>query len=142
LRPPAIYGHGCPGSFSLLRKLIHNKVPLPLLSTSFSRSFLSIANYSLYVRFFVDAGQAGVFNIADPDLLTLHETFQLVATSLAKPLRLLPPTNPFSLLGFDKILDRTLSSFILNVDLVKEVLPSHLLIPSELAIINAFSIAV
>jgi len=139
LRPPAIYGHRCPGSFSTLRKFINYKVPLPQPSPSASRSFLSVSNFSLYIKHFIDTQQCGVFNIADPDLLTLLETFQLVATSMAKPIHFLPINLSLKLLGLNKKVESMMSSFILNTDSSLKLLPPQALYPSRLAIINAFA---
>ena len=139
LRPPAIYGNGCPGSFSLLRKLIYHQIPLPILPTDSSRSFLSISNFARYIHFFIDSCHSGTFNIADPDLLTLKETFHLVADSMAKPLRFLPYRKLLSLLGFESKLFRLTTSFVLDTSSANQLLPSNMLCPSDLAIINSFS---
>ncbi|CUJ38172.1 NAD-dependent epimerase/dehydratase family protein [Achromobacter xylosoxidans] len=91
VRPPMVYGVGCPGNFPRLIKLVRSGMPLPFGSVTGSRSFVHVDNLaSLLAHCAVQPDIAGVFVAGDGSDFELPALIRTIAAGIHCPARLVP----------------------------------------------------
>ncbi|WP_322881041.1 NAD-dependent epimerase/dehydratase family protein [Pandoraea sputorum] len=92
VRPPLVYGPGCPGNFLRLLKLVATGLPLPLGSVSALRSYVGVDNLCDFLRVCIEDERAAgkTFVIADDKPLALPEVLRELASGMGRSARLLP----------------------------------------------------
>ena len=91
VRPPMVYGAGCPGNFPRLVKLVKSGMPLPFGSVTGTRSFIHVDNLaSLLAHCAEQSGMAGVFIAGDGSDYELPELIRAIAAGIHRPARLVP----------------------------------------------------
>ncbi|MEJ8591097.1 NAD-dependent epimerase/dehydratase family protein [Riemerella anatipestifer] len=81
LRPPMIHGQGDKGNLGLLYKLISKGIPYPLASFNNRRSFISIDNFTFFIREIIENGknlESGIYHIADDEAVSTKEIISLI----------------------------------------------------------------
>jgi nucleoside-diphosphate-sugar epimerase len=108
LRPVMIYGANSTGNLYSLYSFVKRGLPYPFAAFSNSRSFLSIENFMHVVLQILKRPdfKAGIYNVADDEVLSTNEIIELVGAAISKKPRLwkVSPNliKTFALLG-DKI---------------------------------------
>jgi len=92
VRPPMVYGPGCPGNFPRLLKLVASGVPLPLASMRSVRSFIQVDNL---VSFLVMCAsrvlpEQSVFVIGDGSDWSTAQLTKSMAEALGRSSRMFP----------------------------------------------------
>lgn len=88
LRPPMIYGKGCPGNF---RSLVSIAGWLPCFpSVPGRRSMLYVGNLNRLVQLLVEDGARGIYCPQDRDYVNTSEMIQAIAQARGKRLALIP----------------------------------------------------
>jgi UDP-glucose 4-epimerase len=91
VRPPMVYGPGCPGNFGRLVRLVQRGIPLPFGSLRGTRSFVQVDNLAAFLqRCCAQDAPAGTFVVADGSDWSLPELVRAIAAALHRPARLLP----------------------------------------------------
>lgn len=95
VRPPMVYGAGCPGNFPRLIKLVKSGLPLPFGSVIGMRSFIHVDNLaSLLAHCAEQPDMGGVFVAGDGSDFELPELIRAIAAGIRRPARLVPfPTG-------------------------------------------------
>lgn len=99
LRPPMVYGPHSPGNLQKLARMVLKPVAVPLGAIDGRRNLLSVSSLCEAITLLLqDTGDAnGVWNIAEPDQVSVPEIMQALARGMyGKPVFL--PTVPASLL--------------------------------------------
>ena len=95
VRPPLVYGPGCPGNFLRLLKLLSSRVPLPFGAFEARRSFVGVENLANFlVTCTLHERAAGeVFLVSDMDDVALPELLRLLAVGMERsaPIFSFPP---------------------------------------------------
>lgn len=95
VRPPLVYGPGCPGNFLRLLKLLSSRIPLPFGAMHNKRSFVGVWNLADFLATCLVHPQAPghVFLISDLDDVTLPDLLRGLARGMGKraPLVSVPP---------------------------------------------------
>ena len=95
LRPPLVYGPGCPGNFLRLLKLLSTRIPLPFDAMRNKRSFIGIWNLADFLATCLVHDKAGghVFLISDLEDVTLPDLLRGLALGMGRtvPLFSVPP---------------------------------------------------
>jgi UDP-glucose 4-epimerase len=86
LRPPMVYGPGCPGNYAKLRRLAAWLPIFPDLDNA--RSVLHIQNLCALVRFLIAQGAGGLFLPQDPALCPTAGLFAKLAADQGRRVRL------------------------------------------------------
>jgi len=76
LRPPMVHGPGDKGNLGLLYKLISKGIPYPLASFDNSRSFISIDNFSFFIKEIIkkqDQIVSGIYHISDDEPISFRK---------------------------------------------------------------------
>lgn len=76
LRPPMVHGPGDKGNLGLLYKLISKGIPYPLASFDNRRSFISIDNFSFFIKEIVEKSDrlsSGIYHIADDEAISTNQ---------------------------------------------------------------------
>jgi nucleoside-diphosphate-sugar epimerase len=103
LRPPLVYGPGCPGNFASLIKLVGRGLPLPLRTIPSERSLVSIWNLSSLIGSCVE--YSGVVNdtflVSDQDDVSLPQILTFLGQGMGRRVRLFafPPALLVALAG-------------------------------------------
>ena len=95
VRPPLVYGPGCPGNFLRLLKLLSTRIPLPFGAMRNKRSFIGIWNLADFLATCLVHDKAGghVFLISDLEDVTLPDLLRGFAHGMDRtvPLFSVPP---------------------------------------------------
>ena len=95
VRPPLVYGPGCPGNFLRLLKLLSTRIPLPFGAMRNKRSFIGIWNLADFLATCLVHDKAGghVFLISDLEDVTLPDLLRGLALGMGRtvPLFSVPP---------------------------------------------------
>jgi len=81
LRPPMVHGPSDKGNLGLLYKLISKGIPYPLASFNNQRSFISIDNFSFFVKEIIekqDLLQSGIFHISDDEAISTNQIIEII----------------------------------------------------------------
>ncbi|HEX7892069.1 MAG TPA: NAD-dependent epimerase/dehydratase family protein [Ramlibacter sp.] len=90
VRPPMVYGPGCPGNLPRLVRLVRSGVPLPFASARGVRSFIHVDGLaSFLVRCAADGAPAGTFVIGDGSDWTLPDLVRAIASAQGRAARLI-----------------------------------------------------
>lgn len=86
VRPPLVYGPGCPGNFLRLLKLLSAGVPLPFGAVRSKRSFIGVSNLADFlVTCVVNERAAGhTFLVSDMDDIALPDLLRRLAEGMGK----------------------------------------------------------
>jgi nucleoside-diphosphate-sugar epimerase len=129
LRPPIVYGPGVRANFLRLLKLVKFGFPLPLASIKNRRSLIYVGNLiDAIVTCLVHPKAAGeTFLVSDGQDVSTPELIRRIAYSMGKPARLyFFPTSIIQLVaglfGKSAIVDRLISSLIVNISKIKHEL--------------------
>ena len=127
VRPPLVYGPGCPGNFRKLTKLVATGVPLPLGNINSQRNMIGITNL---VDFLIrvaeyDEPVAGIYNIADTETVSLQELFRLIGGGLERRVKLVRFPESivrlvFNLFGKAEIFKKLRASACIDSSLARE----------------------
>lgn len=92
LRPPLVYGSGCPGNFNRLMRIVDRGLPLPLASINNVRHMISLVNLcDLLAHIIISRKSAGqVFLASDGVGLSTPGLIRRIAFYMGKPARLFP----------------------------------------------------
>ncbi|MHA3904155.1 NAD-dependent epimerase/dehydratase family protein [Castellaniella sp. WN] len=91
LRPPMVYGAGCPGNFPRLVKLVRSGIPLPFGSVVGVRSFIHVDNLASMLAYCIETPYMdGVFVAGDGSDFELPELIRMIAAGVHTPSRLVP----------------------------------------------------
>lgn len=95
VRPPLVYGPGCPGNFLRLLKLLSTRIPLPFGAMRNKRSFIGIWNLADFLATCLvhDKAAGHVFLISDLEDVTLPDLLRGFAHGMDRtvPLFSVPP---------------------------------------------------
>lgn len=91
VRPPLVYGPGCPGNFLRLLKLVSLRVPLPFGSIWNRRSFIGVWNLASFLAASAMHTKAAnqIFLVSDAEDIALPDLLKLLAEGMHVKLRLL-----------------------------------------------------
>ncbi len=81
LRPPMVHGPGDKGNLGLLYKLISKGIPYPLASFDNQRSFISIDNFSFFVKEIIEKQnllQSGIYHITDDEPISTNQIIEII----------------------------------------------------------------
>ncbi|WP_312323098.1 NAD-dependent epimerase/dehydratase family protein [Soonwooa sp.] len=81
LRPPMVHGPGDKGNLGLLYKLISKGIPYPLASFDNSRSFISIDNFSFFIKEIIkkqDQIVSGIYHISDDEPISTNRIIEII----------------------------------------------------------------
>lgn len=87
LRPPMVHGPGDKGNLGLLYKMISKGIPYPLSSFENSRSFISITNFSFFIKKIIgnsDKLKTDIYHIADDESISTSEIVEIIKASTGK----------------------------------------------------------
>ncbi len=87
VRPPMVHGSGDKGNLGLLYKLISKGIPYPLYSFNNKRSFISIDNFTFYIKKIIEKHHLltnGIYHISDNDSLSSAELIKIIKGVLDK----------------------------------------------------------
>ena len=87
VRPPMVHGSGDKGNLGLLYKLISKGIPYPLSSFNNKRSFISIDNFTFYIKKIIEKHHLltnGIYHISDNDSLSSAELIKIIKGVLDK----------------------------------------------------------
>lgn len=93
LRPPMVHGPGDKGNLGLLYKMISKGIPYPLSSFDNSRSFISITNFSFFIKKIIgnsDKLKTDIYHIADDESISTSEIVEIIKESTGKNVLNLP----------------------------------------------------
>ncbi|MBN9247526.1 MAG: NAD-dependent epimerase/dehydratase family protein [Hyphomicrobium sp.] len=92
LRPVLVYGGGVRGNMGALMRLAALPVPLPFGALKARRSLLSIGNLLSAIQYVLQTQTAEntIFDVADPDPLTIADVIRALRRGLGRPELLLP----------------------------------------------------
>lgn len=82
IRPPMVYGKGCPGNYVLLRKLSVKTPIFPKVDNK--RSMIFIDNLVLFVRNLIENRMSGIFHPQDPQFVNTTQMVSLIAKEHSK----------------------------------------------------------
>ena len=84
VRPPLVYGPGCPGNFLRLLKLLSSRIPLPFGAMRNRRSFIGVWNLADFLATCVvhDKAAGQVFLVSDMDDVTLPDLLRGLARGM------------------------------------------------------------
>lgn len=95
VRPPLVYGPGCPGNFLRLLKLLSTRMPLPFGAMRNKRSFVGVWNLADFLATCLvhDKAAGQVFLISDLEDVTLPDLLRGLARGMGRsaPLFSVPP---------------------------------------------------
>ncbi|MFE5324057.1 NAD-dependent epimerase/dehydratase family protein [Paenibacillus sp. NPDC056579] len=86
IRPPMVYGHRCPGNYSILRKIALITPIFPKVNNQ--RSMIYINNLSEFIRLLVNNQEAGIFFPQNSDYVSTSEMVQMIAESKGRKIYL------------------------------------------------------
>src|SRR5690606_22094138 len=87
VRPPMVHGPGDKGNLGLLYKLISKGIPYPLAAFDNSRSFISIDNFTFFIKQIIERYEVlenGIYHIADDEPISTHEIINIIKTENRK----------------------------------------------------------
>lgn len=90
VRPPLVYGHGAPGNFKRLQRLVRTRIPLPLGAIENRRSFVAVENLTNFIAVCIvhPAAANQVFLVSDGDDVSTPDFLRVVGRAMAKRVRL------------------------------------------------------
>jgi nucleoside-diphosphate-sugar epimerase len=129
VRPPLVYGPGCPGNFARLLRIIHQFLPLPLASIKNRRSFISIRSLTDFLSLCIThpAAVNETFLVSDGNDVSTPELVRLIANAMGKRPNLWPfPTTMMKLasqlVGRASIYDRLAGDLQIDIEHTCKVL--------------------
>lgn len=81
LRPPMVHGPGDKGNLGLLHKLISKGIPYPLASFDNRRSFISIDNFSFFIKEIIEKENlllSGIYHISDDEPISTIQIIEII----------------------------------------------------------------
>lgn len=99
IRPPMVYGPGCPGNMARLSNLVRRLPVHPLGWSHNCRSLVSIDNLCAMTARIVQTQSQGIYLPQDPVPLSIAEICTLLSKAQKRPARLLPVPAPLIKLG-------------------------------------------
>jgi nucleoside-diphosphate-sugar epimerase len=92
VRPPLVYGHGAPGNFAQMMKVLTRGVPLPLDSVRNLRSFVYVGNLSdALIRCATHPAAAGqTYLVSDGEDVSTPDLLRLLGDEMERPAFLFP----------------------------------------------------
>lgn len=81
LRPPMVHGEGDKGNLGLLYKLISKGIPYPLSSFDNQRSFISIDNFSFFIKEIIEKFEmlpSGIYHISDDQTISTQQIIDII----------------------------------------------------------------
>lgn len=85
LRPPIVYGEGCPGNYSRLANMAINLPIFPDIENE--RSMIFIDNLSEFIRILIDNNQAGIYFPQNKDYVNTTDLVRLIAKAHGKEIK-------------------------------------------------------
>ncbi|WP_151208999.1 NAD-dependent epimerase/dehydratase family protein [Bordetella petrii] len=91
VRPPMVYGPGCPGNFARLRRLLQTGLPLPFGAADARRSFIFVDNLvDLLLHCAAHPNGHGVYVAGDGSDYAVPQLLRAMGRELGRPARLFP----------------------------------------------------
>jgi nucleoside-diphosphate-sugar epimerase len=91
VRPPMVYGAGCPGNFPRLVKLVKSGIPLPFGNVTGIRSFVHVDNLASMLAYCAETPNVdGVFVVGDGSDFELPDLIRAIAAGVQTSSRLVP----------------------------------------------------
>ena len=87
VRPPMVHGPGDKGNLGLLYKLISKGIPYPLASFNNRRSFISIVNFTFFIKQIIERYRVlenGIYHIADDESISTKEIINVIKAETKK----------------------------------------------------------
>ncbi|NQZ19004.1 MAG: NAD-dependent epimerase/dehydratase family protein, partial [Bdellovibrionales bacterium] len=79
LRPPMVYGHGAPGNFQIVEKLVQRNLPVPFAAVEEKRNFIYIENLCAFIDLCLTSDKAikETFLVCDGPSMSVGDFFNL-----------------------------------------------------------------
>lgn len=116
VRPPMVYGPGCPGNMARLQRLVARLPALPLGWQHNRRSLVAIDNLIAMTRCILEQQASGIFLPQDPEPLSIQQLSQLLADAQQRRRWLFSPSRPLLLLA-QRLRPRLINSLYGNFQL-------------------------
>lgn len=121
VRPPLVYGPGCPGNMQRLLHIVSSGVPLPFGSINNQRSLIGIDNLCSFLARCVDDSRVDnqSFVVSDPTTISLPDLLRTLAEGMDCSSLLFPLPYSFtlaaaSLLGRGEMIRKLCSSLVVD----------------------------
>jgi len=88
VRPPIVYGKGCPGNMKSLKALIRRVPILPFNYQNNKRSMVNIENLLYFTKLIIDEKAAGVFIPQDADTYSIKQIASVLSAGMGKKILL------------------------------------------------------
>lgn len=129
VRPPLVYGPGCPGNFLRLIKLVDSGLPLPLASIRNSRSLIFVENLVSALLACAENPLAGgrTYLVDDGETISTPELVRTLGRLLGRRAKLVPCPLPIlrslaSLAGRAGALDKLTDSLVVDGAVIRREL--------------------
>ncbi|HEU5079597.1 MAG TPA: NAD-dependent epimerase/dehydratase family protein [Opitutaceae bacterium] len=129
VRPPLVYGPGCPGNFRRLLNLVNKGLPLPFGQVNNRRSFIGVGNLAdfLFTCAVRPVPPISTFVVSDGEDISLVRLLGVLAEGMEKRLILLPVPPSLlkgvaSLFGRSKIYDKICGDLYIDSSLARRTL--------------------
>ncbi len=110
LRPPMVYGNGCPGNYQRLRKLA---LKMPLFpGRQNRRSMIYIENLCGFVESLIEQERDGLFFPQNPEYVCTAEMVKYIAQAHHKKISFTGIFNPLLKLGFPSVVEKVFGDLI------------------------------
>ncbi len=86
LRPPMVYGKGCPGNYSALRKIVIKSPVFPKVSNK--KSFLYIKNLCFFIFYLAENRKSGIFFPMDGEYISTDFLAENIAEAVGKKIKI------------------------------------------------------
>lgn len=121
VRPPLVYGPGCPGNFLRLIRLVNSGLPLPIASIRNSRSLIFVENLASALLACAEhpLARGQTYLVDDGETMSTPELARTLGKLLGKQVRLVPFPLPIlrllaSLVGRASALDKLGDSLVVD----------------------------
>ena len=115
LRPPMVYGSGCPGNYSRLCRLVKMAPFFPDYQNA--RSLISIENLCVFIQDIIENEREGLFFPRDPAPVSTTKLAREIAKAQGKNLRLTKAFNPLiSLLMPIGVVSKLFGDLMIDMD--------------------------
>ncbi|MDQ6420683.1 NAD-dependent epimerase/dehydratase family protein [Paenibacillus sp. LHD-117] len=116
LRPPMIYGKGCPGNFNGLIKIAKHTPIFPDMDNR--RSMLHINNLSEFLRLVIKNQETGLFFPQNQEFVNVSEMVKILAQKYDKKITLVNIFNPLIklLIGRVGVVNKVFGNLVYEID--------------------------
>lgn len=90
VRPPMVYGPGCPGSFPRLVRLVGSGMPLPFSVLHAQRSFIYVENLASFLAECATQKVTGTYLVSDGSDWSVAQLVRAIGAELQRPVHCFP----------------------------------------------------